>query len=200
MLEFHSVTFAYGKKEIFRDFSMSVADGEILAVMGPSGCGKTTLLSLAAGLKKPKEGSITSTFEKIAYVFQEPRLFPWLTVKENLEAVLEAPQEKAAEIKSVLDTVGLQDSAHLYPHELSGGMKSRVSLARAMLFDGDLYLLDEPFSALDEELRDTLSELLKSFFKKKNASAILVTHQQDDARKLADRILYLDAIPSPKAD
>ena len=153
MLEFQNVSFSYGKKEVLRELSFSLNEGEILSVMGPSGSGKTTLLTLAAGLKKPRGGAIVNTFQRTAYVFQEPRLFPWLTVAQNLEAVLQAPKEQRGRISDVLETVGLSGTEELFPSELSGGMKSRVSLARALLFDADLYLFDEPFSALDEELK-----------------------------------------------
>ena len=191
MLEFQNVSFSYGKKEVLRELSFSLDEGEILSVMGPSGSGKTTLLTLAAGLKKPRSGTIINTFQKTAYVFQEPRLFPWLTVAQNLEAVLQAPKEQQKRISDVLETVGLSGSEELFPNELSGGMKSRVSLARAILFDADLYLFDEPFSALDEDLKLDLSKKIKDFLLQKNASAILVTHNADDAERLACKHLLL---------
>ena len=191
MLTFENVSFSYEKKQVLDQISFHVAKGEILAVMGPSGCGKTTLLSLAAGLKKPSSGEIRRSSSKISYVFQEPRLFPWLTVKENLEAVLKKPHEKENAILSLLEALELKGCEALYPNELSGGMKMRVSLARALIFDADLYLLDEPFSALDEELKITLSSYLRGFLKEKNAAAILVTHQKEDADRLADKTLIL---------
>lgn len=194
MLEFKNVSFAYDKKLVLRDISFDLKKGEILAVMGPSGCGKTTLLSLASALKKPTAGEICGIPQRISYVFQEPRLFPWLTVKENLEAVIKKPREKESQILSILDTLGLGTSAALYPHELSGGMKIRVSLARALIFDAELYLFDEPFSALDEELKLRISLWLKDFLKSKNAAAILVTHQKEDAERLADKTLVLPYI------
>ena len=191
MLTFENVSFSYEKKQILDQISFHVKRGEILAVMGPSGCGKTTLLSLAAGLKKPSSGEIRRNSSTLSYVFQEPRLFPWLTVKENLEAVLKKPHEKENAILSLLEALGLKGCEALYPNELSGGMKMRVSLARALIFDADLYLLDEPFSALDEELKITLSYYLRGFLKEKNAAAILVTHQKEDADRLADKTLIL---------
>ena len=200
MLEFKKVSFFYEKKAILSDFDLTLHDGEILAVMGPSGCGKTTLLSLAAGLRKPTTGEIHSTFERVACVFQEPRLFPWLTVRKNLEAVLDAPEKEKEKIPRLLDELGLSGCAEMYPHELSGGMKIRVSLARALLFEGDLYLLDEPFSALDEELKIRLSEFLKQYLKSKNASAILVTHQREDAQRIADRTVLFGLTEVQEAD
>lgn len=192
MLECCNVTFSYGKKNIFNNFSFTLGDGEILALMGPSGCGKTTLLRLIAGLETPtKDSIIRSSFQKITYVFQEPRLFPWLTVKENLRVVLPTQREPDSVIDAIMDRVDLKGAGDLYPHELSGGMKSRASLARAMLYDGDLYLLDEPFAALDDGLRRSLSEILYTHIKERGASAILVTHQFADAHAIADRILQL---------
>ena len=192
MLKMTNITFAFGKKSVFENFSMELTKGEILAVMGPSGYGKTTLLGLVSGLLKPQKGEIENTFDKITYVFQEPRLFPWLTVKENLFVVLD--EKDANTEKTVLDClelVGLADAADKYPDELSGGMKSRASLARALAFGGDLFLLDEPFAALDEELRHDLAEKLKGYLRARDASAILVTHNKEDAENIADRILTL---------
>ena len=189
MLNVQNLSFSYEKKEVLKELSFSLDDGEILAVMGPSGCGKSTLLHLIAGLRHGYEGQIVTNAKRIAYAFQEPRLFPWLTVEENLRAVITDRTPSKEEIDQLLCDLKLCETANLYPHELSGGMKSRVSLARALLFGGDLYLLDEPFAALDEELRKTLSQLLRKRLKECGASAILVTHQRADAEALADRIL-----------
>lgn len=197
MLKITNVDFAFGKKTVLEDFSLELNKGEILAVMGPSGCGKTTLLSLIAGLYKPQKGEIESTAEKVTYVFQEPRLFPWLTVKENVSIVMDEKNESIEEtVAEYLSLVGLSDAADKYPAELSGGMKSRASLARALAYGGDLFLLDEPFAALDEELRGSLSPKIKDYLNARGASAILVTHNREDAQKIADRILTL---PSSQA-
>ena len=186
----NKITFSFDEKNIFKDFSLELKKGEILAVMGPSGCGKTTLLELASGLLKPQKGEIANSFEKISYVFQEPRLFPWLTVKENLLAVMKK-KDKTAERTAMecLALVDLADVCDKYPDELSGGMKSRVSLARALTFGGDLFLFDEPFAALDEELRHKLSQQIKLYLRQQGASAILVTHNREDAELMADRII-----------
>lgn len=196
MLDIRNISFSYGKKQVLSDFSLHLDDGEILAVMGPSGCGKSTLLSIIAGLKKAERGEIVSTHTRPAFVFQEPRLFPWLTVQENLLAPLDRTRRSEAAVRAVLDTVMLTDAADLYPDELSGGMKSRVALSRALLFDGDLYLLDEPFAALDEELREVLAPRLRAHLKERGAAAILVTHQTSDAVRIADRTLTLTALPT----
>ena len=192
MLKMNRITFAFDKKTIFKDFSLELKKGEILAVMGPSGCGKTTLLELSAGLLKPQKGEVITSFEKLAYVFQEPRLFPWLTVKENLLAVMDEKDENAEKtVLKCIELVGLSDSLDKYPNELSGGMKSRVSLARALAFGGDLFLFDEPFAALDEDLRHSLAQKIKDYIRACGASAILVTHNKEDAENIADRILVL---------
>lgn len=192
MLKIHDLSFSYGKKQVIQKLSLDVKQGEIVAVMGPSGCGKSTLLQLVAGLLKPDSGKIEADSKRISYAFQEPRLFPWMTVKENLRAVLpkdlEAPEES---ILHALEIVELADSAELYPDSLSGGMKSRAALARALVFGGDLYLLDEPFAALDEALRLRLGDRLRQEIKTRGATAILVTHHPEDAQRLADRIITL---------
>ena len=190
MLKITDMTFAFDKKTIFNDFSLELNNGEILAVMGPSGCGKTTLLALVAGILKPQKGKIDNSFEKIAYVFQEPRLFPWLTVKENLLAVLDKRDKSAEEtVMKCLSLVDLADDCNKYPDELSGGMKSRVSLARALAYGGDFFLFDEPFAALDEGLRKALSVKIKDYLRQNDASAIFITHNREDAEQIADRIL-----------
>lgn len=195
MLKLDNVSFSYGTRPVLSRFSMQLENGELLALMGPSGCGKSTLLSLIAGLRKPSEGTVTSDFSGISFVFQEPRLFPWLTVRENLAAPLDHPQTHAKEIREALEAVSLSDAADLYPSELSGGMKSRAALARALVFGKDLFLLDEPFAALDEALREDLLTKLRSYLKERGASAILVTHLSGDAERFADRTLRLEALP-----
>lgn len=191
MLHLLNVSFSYGKKSVIEDLSLSLARGEILAVMGESGCGKSTLLNLIAGLRKPNDGIIENNAASISYVFQEPRLFPWLTVEQNLRAVMPTQEHADEKIAQALKTVGLSDSAKLYPSELSGGMKIRASLARALVFGGDLFLLDEPFSALNEELRAELATAMRQELKARNASAVLITHQRADAELMADRIVRL---------
>ena len=192
MLKITDLSFSFDKKKILENFSLELKKGEILAIMGASGYGKTTLLGLVAGLLKPQRGEIENAFEKTSYVFQEPRLFPWLTVKENLLAVMDEKDENAEKtVLKCIELVGLSDSLDKYPNELSGGMKSRVSLARALAFGGDLFLLDEPFAALDEDLRHSLAQKIKDYIRACGASAILVTHNKEDAENIADRILIL---------
>lgn len=192
MLNIRDLSFSYGKKTVLDHFSLSVKSGEIVALMGPSGCGKSTLLNLIAGLKKPYDGSIECNTARISYAFQEPRLFDWLTVEENLLAVLPTRDAMAQqEVEKALSAVSLSDAKRLYPSELSGGMRSRASLARALVYGGDLFLLDEPFSALDEQLRTSLADTLRKEFQKSGATAIIVTHSLAEAEAMADRIITL---------
>ena len=188
MLKIENLSFSYDREHpIFKDFDFEIKEGELLAVMGPSGCGKSTLLGLIAGFLKPDTGKILCDAKRISCAFQEPRLFPWLTVEENLKAVLpkDAPASKISEMLAFVDLCGTEKR---YPDELSGGMKSRVSLARALLYGGDLFLLDEPFSALDQELSTALAQKLREHLKKIGASALLITHRREDALLFADRI------------
>ena len=194
MLKLTDLYFAYTPEHPILSFAnLSLADGKLLAVMGPSGCGKSTLLSLIAGLQKPTYGSLENTFQRTATVFQEPRLFPWLTVRDNIRAVLPKDTDDCI-LQNALDFVELGDVGDHYPSELSGGMKSRVALARALAYGGDLFLFDEPFSALNEDLRRPLAEKLRAHLKKAGASAILITHQRSDAETFADRILEFSEI------
>ena len=192
MLKITNLSFSFGKKVILEDFSMTLEKGEIVALMAPSGYGKTTLLGIISGLFKPQKDEIENDFEKVTYVFQEPRLFPWLTVSENLLAVMSEKDETSKQaVAEYLELVGLSDAANKYPSELSGGMKSRASLARALVYGGDLFLFDEPFAALDEDLRHDLTAKIKEYLRARGASAILVTHNKEDAAEIADRILTL---------
>ena len=193
MIFFDKVSFSYGEKEVLRELSFRLETGELLAVMGESGCGKTTLLHLAAGLRVPQTGKIRSDHTRVSVAFQEPRLFPWLTVRENLLSALPQSERRAGEerLSALLTEMGLSGVEGLYPRELSGGMKSRVSLARALLYGGDLLLLDEPFSALDEEMRQELATRLRKQLKDTGKTAILVTHLRAEAEAFADRVLRL---------
>ena len=193
MLRWNQIFFSYPNRPVITDFSEEIRDGEILGVMGPSGCGKSTLLSLTAGLLQPMQGQIQTNATRLSVVFQEPRLLPWYTVRENLLAVLPM-KDREERIRRALAAVELTGNESLRPDELSGGMKSRVAIARAIAFGGDLYLLDEPFAALNTELKARISAYLKELIQKSGASMMLVTHQKEDADVLADRILTLPLI------
>jgi sulfonate transport system ATP-binding protein len=185
---------AYGTHLVFDTFDLDVARGERIAILGASGCGKSTLLRCIAGLEKADTGTI-ATAGDVGIVFQEPRLFPWLNVADNVAFGARTAEERAR-VPGLLGLVGLAHAAKLLPKALSGGMAQRAALARALVRDPNVLLLDEPFAALDAlrriELRNAVHEIL-SFAR---ASAILVTHDVDDALALADRVIVLAGSPA----
>lgn len=184
MVLFENITVKYGDKTVINDFNADLSDNRITALTGPSGSGKTTLLSVAAGILKPSGGRFVCD-EKISVMFQEPRLFPWLTALENVSAVMseDAPRNRASQI---LKSVGISEFDK-YPSELSGGMKQRVAFARALAYDSELLLLDEPFSALDTDNRKQMLELLAADGRR----VIFVTHNSGDI-SVADRVIELE--------
>ncbi|MDB4657508.1 ABC transporter ATP-binding protein [Verrucomicrobiales bacterium] len=203
------------------DVSLEVPEGETLALVGESGSGKTTLLRLIAGLETPDSGSVTIDNTQVAtadgriwispekrrvgFVFQDGALFPHLTVSENVGyGLLKTDRAKKSEIvESILETVGLNGFQKRFPHQLSGGERQRVAVARALAPRPKLILLDEPFSNLDPALRRNLREEIQTILAKVNATAIMVTHDTEDALAVADRIAVfragiIDQIGSPK--
>ena len=200
MIRLDRVTRRFDGKTVISDLSFTFPDRGVFALMGPSGSGKTTLLRLLAGLDVPDGGSIESTHQKTAVAFQEHRLLPWLNCEDNLKLVLSKNKNSSVSAQEWLEAMELTDATKLFPKELSGGMKSRVALARALVCGGDLFLLDEPFSALDEALQRELCEKLRTHLKEIGASAILVTHQSSEAASLADRTVLLSPITPPPAN
>ena len=188
MIRFENISVRFGKNTVIDRLSFAFDAGKVTAILGDSGVGKTTLLNVAAGLQKVSEGKITHDYKKLSYIFQEPRLLPWLTALENVSTV---SNEKAA--KEMLALMGLEDALSKYPSELSGGMKQRVSIARALAYDPDVILMDEPFASLDPERRSSVCDIL--FEKIKGRSAILVTHDIADT-KYADLALRLTSAPN----
>jgi sulfonate transport system ATP-binding protein len=184
--------------------TLTVAPGEIVAIVGGSGCGKSTLLRAVSGLDRPTSGSvtldgaaITRPHEKIGIVFQEPRLLPWLSVAHNVGFGLEdRPRpERNARVKAQLDRVGLTDKANVWPRELSGGQAQRVAIARAFVTRPEVLLLDEPFSALDAFTRADLQDHLLDVWADAKPTLVIVTHDVDEALALADRIIVMRARP-----
>lgn len=182
------------------NLSLSAAPGEVVALVGPSGCGKTTLLNMAAGILSPTRGRvIRAAATRVAYVFQEPRLLPWKTVEENLRFVQEGvfPEGEAARIRrEILDQAGLTQFRQACPHELSGGLKQRVELARALVVQPSLLLLDEPFKSLDSPARRQLHRLLQAEHGRQGFTVLLVTHDPEEAVLLADRVVLLSERPA----
>ncbi len=189
MLQVKNLCVSLGGKRILDNLSFFCEDVGCTALMGASGIGKTTFLRVIAGLVKPDSGEIESTFARISVKFQEPRLFDWLTVKENVTAVLEEAKDAEKTALELLRAVDLDKDADKYPRELSGGMAQRVALARALAFEGDLLLLDEPFSAVDEATKAPLLALIREYAK--THAVILVTHSKEEAELLDARIVTL---------
>jgi NitT/TauT family transport system ATP-binding protein len=188
------------------EIDLEIRDGEFLSLLGPSGCGKSTLLKIIAGLLPSSQGSveidgavITAPGPERAVVFQDYALFPWMTVEDNVEFGLEARGVAAAKrrevSKELLKVVGLQDFARKYPHHLSGGMKQRVSIARALAVEPQILLMDEPFGALDAQTRSTMQEELLRIWRLYRKTVVFVTHSIDEAVYLSDRIVVMTARP-----
>ncbi len=192
--------------EILQNIDLTVKDGEFLAFVGPSGCGKTTLLRMIAGLDFPTTGYITENNQPIVrpspdrgFVFQQYSLFPWRNVLDNVAFGLEVRGIETAEryerAKKYIEMVGLSQFYDSYPNQLSGGMKQRAAIARALVNDPNALLMDEPFAALDVLSRHKLQEELVHIFEEENKTIIFVTHNIDEAVFLADRVVVLSQRP-----
>src|SRR5215831_14982854 len=189
------------------DTSVDVARGELLCLIGPSGCGKSTLLNIIGGLMEPSSGVVEVRGQQvrgplprhIAFVFQENSLFPWNTVIENIELGMifqgVAKSERAARAAEALEAVGLKDFAQHYPSQLSGGMRQRAALARALSLKTPILLMDEPFGALDEQTRMILGEDLSVLLARADKTIVFVTHSLGEATFLADRVAVFSARP-----
>ena len=179
--------------------SLSVAPGEFVCLIGASGCGKSTLLSLVAGLEAPTSGTVSSGGRRVAFMFQEPALFPWFTAAQNVALPLKANgvgrRERRERVRDLLASVHLAGFADKRPHELSGGMRQRVALARALAQDAEVLLMDEPFGALDAMTRDLLHELLEGIWRRQGFSVLFVTHEVREAVRLGDRVVLLSSRP-----
>ena len=179
--------------------SLSVAPGEFVCLIGASGCGKSTLLSLVAGLDSPTSGQIETAGLKVSLMFQEPALFPWLTAARNVELALRArgvpKAQRRTQTQELLETVHLGDFGGKRPHELSGGMRQRVAMARALAQDADVLLMDEPFGALDAMTRDLLHEELERICAERTLTVLFVTHNVREAARLGDRVVVLSSRP-----
>lgn len=198
-------TFGTGKERVtvFSDLSFEITEGSFTSIMGPSGCGKSTLLNVIAGLLPLDDGTIVRNGMEVdpggffyAYVFQEPRLLDWLTVDENIRFALRAqdvpPQNQLERIYEHLELVGLEDKMDSYPQQLSGGMRQRVGIARALAVDPDILLMDEPFSSLDEFTAKELRQDLLNIWDQTEKTIVFVTHNSKEAVFLSDSTLVLD--------
>lgn len=190
MIAINHLTLSYGSQQVLKDCSLRVETGSRVALMGPSGCGKTSLINLIAGLLTPDAGSVTAE-GKVSYVFQEPALFPWLTAVENINVVLSDSPATLPRAESLLDAVGLSDCRDKYPHQLSGGQKQRIAICRALAYEGDVLLLDEPLKGLDPDTRDRVVALLLQ--ESAGKTLLLVTHDAREAESLCDRVYTYEA-------
>lgn len=205
MIELKNLTFAYENsgEKVLKDLNLKIEDGEFLCVIGHSGCGKSTLIHLLAGLEKVQEGEILRDGKNMnqpgtdrAVVFQHYSLFPWMTVKKNVvfptvKTGRFTKEEAGARAELFLDKVGMAEHGGKYPFQLSGGMRQRTSIARALAMDSDVLLLDEPFGALDYQNRGELQRLLQKLWLEDKKTVIFVTHDLDEAMLLATRIVFI---------
>jgi NitT/TauT family transport system ATP-binding protein len=196
-----------GEMVAIERFDLEVKEGEFVCILGPSGCGKTTLLRMIAGLEYPTSGElllngnpITKPGSDRGMVFQEFALFPWRTVRKNIEFGLEVkkvpPAERSDISKRFIDLVGLNGFEEYHPYQLSGGMKQRVGIARALANEPTILLMDEPFGALDAQTRNLMQKELLRIWKETQKTVIFITHSVDEAVYLADRIIVLTTRPS----
>ena len=210
----HDISIHIDKKKFFNtkekalshlaidNFKLFIPKGEFCSIVGPSGCGKTTLLNLISGLDSDLNGSIDFGVNnsisniKLAYMFQTPRLLPWLNVIENVEVVLSNEQKKMSISRDILSIMGLEKFIKYYPNKLSGGMQRRVALARSFATEPELLILDEPFISLDEPIADMLREMLIKLWTKQPTTIIFVTHDLNEAIYLSDRIVFLSKAPA----
>lgn len=199
-LRLQGIGHSYALKTVLDDIDLVVPTGRMLALVGPSGCGKTTLLHLAAGLLAVRTGRIDNGFLRMAMMFQQPRLLPWKRARDNITLGLKAlgvpHAERTHRAQAIGDGVGLDALAlDQFPHALSGGMQSRVALARALAIEPDLMLMDEPFSALDIGLKAQLHRLLLEHRARRNLSVLMITHDLMEAVRLADSVLVMAGKP-----
>ncbi|RCU47699.1 ABC transporter ATP-binding protein [Haloplanus salinus] len=208
VLELTDVSKSYGAERVIEDLSLTVTEGEILTLLGPSGCGKTTTLRLIAGLERPNGGRIALNGAAVSgpgrfvepedrgigVVFQEFALFPHLTAAENVAFGLEAwnADDREERVEELLDLVGLEAQGDSYPDELSGGQQQRVALARSLAPEPEVLLLDEPFSNLDVDLRVKMREEVRRILKETGVTAISVTHDQEEAMSISDRVAVMN--------
>jgi len=194
MLDIDIISKEYSNNKILENVKLTVNDSEFISIIGPSGCGKTTILNLISKLDKDFYGEIKSSFSNLSFIFQDHRLVPWLTVKENL--LLVSQNKDLLRISELLKIVNLEEFIDYYPNKLSGGMKRRISIIRAFINNPDLILMDEPFVSLDYPTATNLKSEFLELCKKFKPTVILVTHDLAEAIHMSDRIIFLNKNPS----
>ena len=195
MIGISKVSKHFDEVQALAEVNLDIATGEFISIVGPSGCGKSTLLRIIADLV-PTDGSVTKP-KKGAFVFQDSALLPWRTVQKNVELLmeLEGIEDKKQKAEKALAQVGLTGFEKSYPHQLSGGMKMRLSLARSLVLDPEYILLDEPLSAVDELTREVLQEEINEMWTRDKFTAILVTHNVAEAVYLSNRVIVMSKRP-----
>lgn len=207
---FKNITKSYGEKNILKDFSLKIKKGEFLTIIGSSGCGKTTILKMINGLIKPNKGNVfvdgkdiskinlIQMRRKIGYVVQDVGLFPHMKIKNNISYALnlekkENKEEIFSKVKKLVKIVGLDEEIiNRYPNELSGGQRQRVGIARALVGEPDIILMDEPFGAVDEITRKLLQDEIYKIYKEYNVTIVFITHDIREALKLGTRVIVMD--------
>jgi NitT/TauT family transport system ATP-binding protein len=199
-LRFSGVTKRFsGGTTALADANLEVSPGEFVAVVGPSGCGKSTLLRIASGLDDVSEGTVDVGAKQLGYVFQDATLLPWRTVAQNVGLLAELEKldkaERGNRVKDAIELVGLTGFEKHLPHQLSGGMRMRASLARSFVLDPDVFLFDEPFGALDEITRERLNDELLRMFELRQFAALFITHSVAEAVFLSTRVVVMSGRP-----
>ena len=205
-IQIQNVSKNFDQVNVLTDFSLDIQPGSFVSLIGPSGCGKSTLLRIIGGLEQSSKGSVILDGEKITkagsdrgFAFQGSNLFPWLTIKENIAFGLKARKiykEKKKDVLEIMNLVGLKDFASSYPHQISGGMQQRASLARAIVGHPKVLLLDEPLGALDAFTRMNLQDEILRIKNENNMTMLMVTHDVDEAIYMSDRVVVMSARPS----
>ena len=197
-------TFMNNRREhkVLENINLSVDQGEFISLLGPSGCGKTTLLTIIGGFQKSDRGSVLLDGKNVekpgidrAFIFQNYALFPWKTIKENVLFPMKQQkvpkEEREKRLESLLEMCGLKGKENMYPHQLSGGMKQRVAIIRALACDPEVLLMDEPLGAVDFKMRQNLQEELENIWTKNKITAVMVTHDVDEAVYMSDRVIVM---------
>lgn len=186
LLKIDGLTKKFDGETVINDLTYSIEGKFFLTILGSSGCGKTTLLRILSGVLKPDGGTVHLSCERLAFVFQDDRLIPWITARENIKIV-----SPGCDVNGYLRLVGLEDHGGKYPSQMSGGMKRRLNIARAIAFEPDLILMDEPFNSLDVVMKDHLLEEIKEIWHERKLSIVMVTHDPREAARLSTEIMLV---------